>query len=53
MALKSEITKCTGDTCPIKKGCFRFKPLNEEGEDFMKPPREDGKCVLFLPILKI
>lgn len=50
----SDVHKCTGKLCPKKNECLRFV-AGSSGftQVYMEPPREDGKCVLFLPVLNI
>lgn len=51
---RSDVAKCKGGKCPKKEDCLRFKsPSVGFYQNYMEPPREDGKCVLFLPILNI
>lgn len=50
----SNVHKCTGGSCPKKDECLRFVAESSGfTQPYMNPPREDGKCVLFLPILNI
>jgi hypothetical protein len=41
----ADITKCNGENCPHKDGCYRFTAKGDEYQSyFVDPPIEDGKC---------
>ena len=36
---------CTGEGCPFKENCYRFKAKASEYQSyFVSPPIENGKC---------
>lgn len=44
----TDITKCTGDNCPHKEGCYRFEAKASLYQSFfVTPPIEDGKCDMY------
>lgn len=48
-----DICKCTGEGCPLKDKCFRFRAIASEHRQsyFTKPPvKEDGTCARFWEI---
>jgi hypothetical protein len=41
----TDITKCTGEGCPLKETCYRFTaPAEMYQSYFMTPPVLNGKC---------
>ncbi len=42
----TDITKCSGENCPMKESCYRFTAESEGiGQTyFIEPPIKDGKC---------
>jgi hypothetical protein len=41
----TDITKCTGEGCPLKETCYRFTaPAEMYQSYFMAPPVKNGKC---------
>ena len=41
----TDITKCTGEGCPLKETCYRFTaPAEMYQSFFMDSPIKDGKC---------
>jgi hypothetical protein len=45
----SDITKCNGTDCPVKKNCYRFTAKSDDVYQsyFVTPPFKDGKCEMF------
>lgn len=44
-----DISKCSGESCPLKEDCFRYKsPPSQLQSYFMAPPVIDGKCRYFI-----
>ncbi len=45
----ADITKCTGEKCPLKARCYRFTaPADEYMQAYFgAPPIKDGKCEHF------
>ena len=40
-----DISKCTGEECPLKETCYRFtSPAGMYQSFFMTPPIKNGKC---------
>ena len=40
-----DISKCTGEKCPLKETCYRFtSPAGMYQSFFMTPPIKNGKC---------
>ena len=40
-----DITKCSGENCPMKESCYRFRAEADEMQSyFIEPPIKDGKC---------
>ena len=40
-----DISKCTGEECPMKETCYRFtSPAGMYQSFFMTPPIKNGKC---------
>lgn len=50
----SDISKCSGEGCKLKKKCYRFTAKSGMRQSyFSKPPiKEDGKCDYFYKIRK-
>jgi hypothetical protein len=41
----TDITKCTGEDCPLKETCYRFIAPSEMYQSFfMTPHVKNGKC---------
>jgi len=38
----ADITKCTGDNCPIKESCYRFTAEKSERQIYFFTPPFDG-----------
>lgn len=46
-----DITMCKGDSCPLKKKCFRNQAIPGKMQSyFMKAPYPDGACKFFSEI---
>jgi hypothetical protein len=47
----ADITKCTGEGCPMRAGCYRFTaPASRFAQSyFVTPPVKDGECEYFWP----
>jgi len=44
----ADITKCSGEGCPLKDMCYRFTaPGSEYQAYFTTPPVKDGECEMF------
>lgn len=45
----ADITKCKGDDCPIKEGCFLFTAKADKYRQsyFAESPIKDGKCDMY------
>jgi hypothetical protein len=44
----SDITKCKGGECPIKKTCYRFTSKASDWQSyFTEIPLKDGKCDMY------
>jgi hypothetical protein len=44
----TDITKCKGDGCPMKKSCHRFTAPDDEYQSyFVESPIKDGKCDMY------
>lgn len=45
----ADITKCSGDGCPVRSNCKRFtaKPNEYWQPYFIEVPFEDNKCEMF------
>jgi len=40
-----DITKCSGENCPMKESCYRFTAEAGQMQSyFIEPPIKDGKC---------
>jgi hypothetical protein len=47
----ANITKCTGDNCPIKEKCYRFTAISSKYQSWFSPPYgrdEPNTCYYFL-----
>ncbi len=49
-----DISKCTGDDCPIKDQCYRYRSIssNQRQSYIAIPPYKDGNCEAFWPLEK-
>jgi hypothetical protein len=48
----ADITKCTGDSCPIKGDCYRFTSPPSNHQSWFSPPYgrdEPNVCYYFIP----
>ena len=44
----ADITKCSGEGCPIKTLCYRFTAVNGSWQSYFdKPPFKEGYCDMF------
>lgn len=45
----TDITKCSGDSCPLKENCFRYKAKDSCWQSYFvgTPIDENGKCEYF------
>ena len=45
----ADITMCTGDGCPLKETCYRYRaePEPEHQTYLMAVPFKDGACALY------
>ena len=50
----ADITKCTGENCPLKDRCYRFTAKADEYRQayFGAPPIKEGKCEYFWEVGK-
>jgi hypothetical protein len=50
----ADITKCSGEGCPVKGDCKRFLvPDGFRQFYFFEPPIKNGKCEHYLPPLTV
>jgi hypothetical protein len=48
----SDITKCSGEGCNVKKKCYRFTANSGYWQSYFgTPPIKDGKCDYFYKIV--
>jgi len=41
----TDITKCSGENCPMKESCYRYTAEADTMQSyFIEPPIKDGKC---------
>lgn len=45
----SDISKCSGNNCPLKKMCKRYTAPSGAWQSYVLPAYEDGNCVNFIP----
>jgi hypothetical protein len=44
----SDITKCTGEGCPLKESCYRYKVDSSMMQSyFLEPPYKDSNCDMY------
>ena len=44
----ADITKCSGEGCPLKDMCYRFTATGSDYQSyFTTPPVKDNKCEMF------
>ena len=44
----SDIAKCIGKNCKVKKSCYRFTaPFSEYWQSYIMPEVKDGKCEMY------
>lgn len=44
-----DISKCTGENCPVKERCWRFRSPSHFYQSYISPP-EEKPCPLFIYI---
>ena len=41
----SDISKCSGEGCPLREACYRFTaPTSEYHQSWIAPPYKNGEC---------
>jgi hypothetical protein len=43
----SDISKCSGEGCLLKKKCWRFLDPPDEWQSWILPPVKNGECDMF------
>ena len=48
----NDISKCSGEDCPLKEDCKRYKAPCGTWQSWIEPRFEDGKCEHFWKLNK-
>lgn len=50
----ADIAKCSGNKCPLKETCYRYKAPDSVFQFFLlEPPVKDGKCEYYWEMTKV
>lgn len=46
----SDISKCLGEECTIKRTCYRFKAPGNEYQWYLEPPKKGPGCAEYIHV---